>query len=316
MEGTRPDSTAEPLATVSTPLAIRRGTPRDAEACHRLLWESATDLGARRGTPLAGRADDWWRSSEPLHRYLANHAAEWWVAEDPKSRELIGYARSIERGGLVELTEFFVRPGQQSRGVGRALLERTFPVGWGEVRSIIATTDVRALARYYAADTVARFPMFTLAGEPNASEQNSRLTPLHAGGDHAAVATVGAIERAVLGFSRGDSEIRWLLEQRECYLYRREGIVVGFAFVGTAGAGPIAVLEPSQLPDMLLHVEARARALGLARLELEVPAPNVTAVQHLLGRGFRIDPWINLLMSSRPFGQFDRFVGFSPPIFL
>jgi GNAT superfamily N-acetyltransferase len=258
VESTRADSTTEPLTKAGTPLAIRPGTPGDAETCHRLLWESATDLGARRGTPLAGSVDDWWRSSEPLHRYLADHAAEWWVAEEPQSRELIGYARSIERGGLVELTEFFVRPGQQSRGVGRALLERTFPEGRGEVRSIIATTDVRALARYYAADTVARFPIFTLAHEPIATEQYSRLTPLPAEGDDAAVATVGAIERAVLGFSRTDTEIRWLLEQRECHLYRRDGIVVGFAFVGTAGAGPIAALEPSHLPDMLLHVEARA----------------------------------------------------------
>ena len=41
-----------------------------------------------------------------------------------------------------------------------------------------------------------------------------------------------------------------------------------------------------------------------------------TAVRHLLGRGYRIDPWINVLMSDRPFGQFDRFIGFSPPFFL
>jgi hypothetical protein len=40
------------------------------------------------------------------------------------------------------------------------------------------------------------------------------------------------------------------------------------------------------------------------------------AIRHLLGRGFHIDPWINVLMSNRPFGRFDRFIGFSPPIFL
>jgi hypothetical protein len=40
------------------------------------------------------------------------------------------------------------------------------------------------------------------------------------------------------------------------------------------------------------------------------------AIRHLLVRGFHIDPWINVLMSNRPFGRFDRFIGFSPPIFL
>lgn len=315
MGSIRPDGIGEASANGNSTVAIRRGTPDDAEACHRLLWESATDFGARRGTPLAGSADDWWRSSEPLHRYMASHAAEWWVAEAPQSNELIGFARSIRRGAMVELTEFFVRPSQQSRGVGRALLERTFPTGGSELRSIIATTDVRALARYYAVDTVARFPMFTMGAEPIPTEEQSSLTSVEAEND-SAVAVVAAIESAVLGFSRGDSDIAWLLEQRECHLYKSDGTVVGFAFVGPAGAGPIAALEPSHLPDMLLHVESRAVAVGLETLELEVPAVNDVAVNHLLGRGFRIDPWINLLMSNHPFGQFDRFIGFSPPIFL
>jgi len=35
-------------------------------------------------------------------------------------------------------------------------------------------------------------------------------------------------------------------------------------------------------------------------------------MRHLMTRGFRLDPWVNLLMTSRSFGQFDRFVAFSP----
>ena len=95
---------------------LRRGTPDDIEACHTLLWETVTDLGRRQATPLEGTADDWWQSGAPFQRFLAAHAAEWWVAEDIETGQLIGYARSIERGALFELTEFFVRPGHQSRG--------------------------------------------------------------------------------------------------------------------------------------------------------------------------------------------------------
>jgi hypothetical protein len=97
----------------------RRATPDDAIVCHELMWSSVTDLGRRQGTPLEGTAADWWRSSEPLIRLLAEEAAEWWVAELPSSGQLIGFARSIERDGLFELTEFFVRPSQQSRGIGQ-----------------------------------------------------------------------------------------------------------------------------------------------------------------------------------------------------
>ena len=118
------------------------------------------------------------------------------------------------------------------------------------------------------------------------------------------------------GYARSETELRWLLERREGYLYRRAGRSVGYAFVGREGAGPIAALEADELPAELRHVESRAHALGVSRLVLEVPGLNEVAVRHLGARGFRIDPWINLVMSSRPFGQFDRFIGFSPPIFL
>jgi hypothetical protein len=92
--------------------------------------------------------------------------------------------------------------------------------------------------------------------------------------------------------------------------------VIGFSFLGRDGAGPMAALEPSDQPAILLHVEALARTIGLERLELQVPAPNAIAIRHLMGRRYRFDSWINFLMSDRPFGQFDRFIPFGPPLFL
>ena len=295
---------------------LRRGTPDDTRACHDLLWASATDLGRRHGTELDGSSDDWWKGIESVHVFLAAHAAEWWVAEAPGHGELVGYARSIERGGLFELTELFVRPGLQSKGVGRQLIEHAFPIGRGDVRSIIATTDVRATARYYAAGTVARFPYFTLNGEPRRDADRDGVTADPIETDAGALATVTRIEREVLDFPRGTDELRWLAEARAGHLFTRNGEPIGYAFIQASGAGPIAALEPTDLPAILGHVEALAADAGTERLELEVPAVNEVAIRHLLGRGFHIDPWINLLMSNRPFGRFDRYIGFSPPIFL
>jgi GNAT superfamily N-acetyltransferase len=295
---------------------IRRGRAGDARPCLDLLWTSVTDLAARHGAPLEGSADDWWRGSEPIYRYLAANHAEWWIADDPGTTQMLGYARSIERGPLFELTEFFVRPGQQSRGVGRSLLDRAFPLGRGKVRVIIATGDPRALARYYASDTVAQFPILTLAAAPADGDSSDRLSAVVLEPGSKAIGSVVEIERAVLEFDRGAGEFDWLLSSREGHLYHRDGRAVGFAFVGKGGAGPVAALDPGDLPDMLRHLERRARAVGLERLELEVPSVNAVAVRHLLGRGFRIDPFGTNFMSSRPFGQFDRFIGFSPPLFL
>ena len=164
-------------------------------------------------------------------------------------------------------------PAQQARGVGRALLERAFPRGRGEVRSIIATTDVRVLARYYGADTAARFPLLTFGGAPSDARGSGRLEVAPLQEHAAALADVAAVERAVLGYGRGEAELRWLLEQREGYLYRRGGRSVGFAFVGHGGSGPIAALDADDLPEQLLHVEARAHALGVKSLSFQVPGP-------------------------------------------
>jgi GNAT superfamily N-acetyltransferase len=296
---------------------IRPATPDDMEACHDVMWMSVTDFGRRNGTPLEGTAADWWASAQRLQRFLATHAAEWWVAEEPGAGTIIGYGRSIERDGLLELTEFFVLPTKQSRGIGKALIERVFPAARGDIRSIIATTDGRALRRYYAAGTAARFPILTLVGSPAEAEVGGDLRPRHLRVDpETDLEKQRDIERSILGYSRGEDEVRWLLEDREAYLYVRADTAVGFAFVGKNGAGPIAALDPVDLPDILLHIEGRAASLGIERLELQVPSPNEIATRHLLSRGFRIDPWVNLLMSDRPFGRFDRHLGFGPPVFL
>jgi hypothetical protein len=190
-----------------------------------------------------------------------------------------------------------------------------FPAGRGTVRSIVATPDVRAQARHYAAGTVARFPLFTLGGPPGDPEPMRGVMAEPIEGERA-IEAQRAIERTVLGHRRSDDEVRWLLGQRQGHLYRRADRVIGFSFLGRDGSGPMAVLEPSDLPAILLHVEGLARTIGLERLELQVPGLNAIAIRHLMARGYRFDSWINFLMSDRPFGQFDRFIPFSPPLFL
>jgi GNAT superfamily N-acetyltransferase len=300
--------------TAPTAFRLRRATPDDSRRAFDVFLPSAQDLTRRLNVTWEVEAEALWEGMRYLWDRLAAHHAEWWIAEDAATGEAIGYARSVERGGLLELTEFFVRPGHQAAGVGAALLERAFPAARGEVRAIIATTDTRAQARYYRAGTAARFPIVSLEGEPHVEELAD---------DGIVIAQLGAdddleplrrIERAVVEFDRGD-ELRWLLDHREGYLYRRGGEPIGFAFVGRA-SGPIAALEPEDQVPILRHVESRAAALGVGPLSLEVPMPNEVAVRHLLSRGFRIDPFYTFLMSSRPFGRFDRFIGFSPPFIL
>lgn len=295
-------------------LAYRRGTPDDNRACFDVFLASIRDLTVRQGTPWDPDAEELWPKLQPMYDHLAGHAAEWWVAQDPGTGEISGYARSIERGGLFELSEFFVHPARQSAGVGRGLLERAFPLGRGQVRAIIATTDVRALRRYHAAGTFARFPICALEGKPAADAPlDPRLEVVEAGPDD--VPALRRIEQSVLEFDRGD-EFAWLLADRRGYLYRRDGGDVGYAFAGERGIGPIAALEPADQAGILSHVEAVASRLARKEIGFEVPMVNEVAMTHLLARGFRLDTFFTFFLSSRPFGQFDRFIGMAPPFVL
>jgi ribosomal protein S18 acetylase RimI-like enzyme len=73
-----------------------------------------------------------------------------WVAVD--GGVVVGMAEAIRRGGFWGLSMLFVSPDRQSRGVGRALLERAMGCGRGaKVRMIVSSSDPRALRRYWAA---------------------------------------------------------------------------------------------------------------------------------------------------------------------
>jgi GNAT superfamily N-acetyltransferase len=293
-------------------ITLRRGGPDDTRPAFDLSIAAMSDLFARQGVEWGLDPDAFWKDLEPFLVHLAETAAQWWVAIDESDGSLVGYARSVERGGLFELSELFVRPGHQSAGLGRQLIERAFPAGRGVVRLIIATTDVRALKRYYGAGTVVRFPIASLGGEPQPGDAGE-LEVVAATLDD--VAALAAIEQAVVEYPR-DADYPWLIEHREGYLYRRDSRAVGFAFVSHAGAGPIAALDPAEQVAILRHVEGRAHALGMESVSFEVPMVNEVGMCHLLGRGFRIEPPLMMLMSSVPFGAFDRFILFGPPIVL
>lgn len=300
---------------MSEHVTFRRGTPSDSRAAHDLFLASASDLARRLGTPWDPDPEEIWPRMRPLYERLATHAAEWWLAEAVEDGELVGYARSVERGGLFELSEFFVRPGRQSAGVGRELLSRAFPPGRGEVRAIVATFDVRAQARYYKAGTVARFPIAGLSGtaRPDAAAGlEVAVEPM----SEANLDEVMALERAVLEYPRDREEWRWILSQREGWVFRRDGETIGYGCVGAVGSGPVAALHPDDQVPILLQLESRAAALGRESLAVEVPMINAVAMRHLLARGYQIDQFLSFLMASRPFGRFDRFLGFSPPFVL
>jgi len=297
----------------------RSGTPDDSRRVFEVFIESVADLDRRQGTDV--EADDFWAKPEavpaiwerrkPLFDYLED-AAHFWLAE--RDGEVIGYARSTVEDGLLELTEFFVRPGRQSAGVGAELLRRAFPQDGARRRVIIATTDVRAQARYLKSGVAPRFTVMYFTCKPEAIEVASDLVIEPVADREKFMHAAGRIDKAVLDYRR-DSVHEFVLSDRLAFQCRRGDRIVGYAYTGK-GTGPIAVEQADDMPAVLAHLERLAAERGDQEFGMQVPTINHVAVEHLFGRGCRLDPFVILFMADRPFGKFENYILSSPPFFM
>ena len=291
--------------TTAGPPTFRRRLATDTPEVWRLFRHSLVDYLRRTGQ-VDATAD--WTSPAAVEEnrllrtawieHLAATAAEDWVAEGPDGR-IIGWAQSIERDGMLELTMFFVDPEVQSKGVGRGLLERAFPLGRGHTRTICATQDPRAVALYLRFGVAFAASTIDFLGRPSASAivtdlAIERVEP----GSAAAEASIMEIERAILGHGRRE-DIRFLLGDRPAWIARRGDRVVGMAF-GIAGdsCGPIAALDPADLPALMAAVENDAAAREVAELGFSVPMANSTAIAYALARGFKVDTWFGFILEQ------------------
>jgi ribosomal protein S18 acetylase RimI-like enzyme len=298
-------------------LSFRPGTPGDSYAVFRIFEETLADLNSRLGSNVSTSASNplalarMWEERRSLYDHLARTAERFWLAE--RQGRVIGFARSILRDGVRELTELFVRPGQQSAGVGRELLVRAFPAEGAAYRSIIASPDSRAQALYLKAGLYPRFPVYYFGRMPQRVRVNTDLEFEPVRASREVLQTLGSLDELLLGYRR-DVDHTWLLGNRQGYLYYRRGQPAGYGYVGQR-SGPFALLEAGDFPAVLAHAECQAAIRG-GQFGLEVPTVNQAAVEYLLGRGYRLDSFVAVFMSDRPFGSFESYILTSPPFFV
>ncbi|MFY0405588.1 GNAT family N-acetyltransferase [Solicola sp. PLA-1-18] len=136
-------------------MQIRPMRTSDVDAAEQVSAAAMLQVGERTRRavdPPATRRAEWWQGQ---WRRRAEHLVEHdgpgcWVAEDDDG--LAGLAVSMRRDTLWGLASFFVRPGTQGGGVGKALLDAALTHSVGCTRGMIcATSDAGALRRYHQA---------------------------------------------------------------------------------------------------------------------------------------------------------------------
>ena len=298
------------------PLTYRKGTIEDSYSVFQVFTKSIMDLSERMNVMAITGGNDpevlksLWERRKSMFEYLAKDCAQFWVAEE--ENEIIAYARSIEHDGLLELTEFFVLPNQQSAGVGRELLSRAFPYGKERYRTIVATLDERALYRYMNAGVYARFPIkyFYRHAEKVDIATDLDIEPMK---QEIHIEQMNRIDQQILGHVR-ESIHHWLITDRPGFIYKRRGEIVGYGYARNNG-GPFALLDENDFPAVLAHAESSAAENG-TDFGVETPMINRAALRYFLERKYRMDSFTVLFMSDEPFGRFENYLCFSPIFFM
>ena len=299
-------------------ITYRPGTESDSYTVFHIFEQSVADLTKRLGSNIPTSIVNpealvrMWQERQSLYRHLAHTAEQFWVAE--RGGQPIGFSRSIVRSDLHELTELFVLPNQQSSGVGRELISRTFPKNGHAHRSIIATSDTRAQALYLKVGVYPRFPIYYFGRKPEIVSMPSDIVykPIESSSEN--LELLGELDETLLGHRR-DLDHSWLLSNRSGHLYHRKGQPVGYGYLGYRN-GPFALLDPNDFPAVLAHAESLAAQNGREKFGLEVPAINEAAVNHLLSRKFKMDKFVTFMMTDKPFGKFENYILTNPPFFM
>ena len=291
-------------------LKYRKFKPEDRTPVYRMFRESLWDYLLQNGLASPedeNDIDEYFRQQQNLYVHLEQTASEDWVAVTGKG-DLVGWARSIERDNHLQLTHFFVDPDAQGGGVGRELLDRAFPLDRCDQRSIIATTNTRALSLYLRQDVSFQGMAFSFYGEPNMREFDSDLDIEQVDASPRTLENIVDIDSQVLGYRR-PIDLEFFMNQQPAFLFRSAGRLVAYAF-GCDGysAGPAASLEPEHLPVLLHQIERSACQSGMDSLWLTVPAAARQAVTWALSSGYKIDPFYEVLLARQPSMNLDRFI--------
>jgi len=179
----------------------------------------------------------------------------------------------------------------------------------------VATLELRALGRYLQTGLSARCLVLYVAAAPRASGVSTDLDAAPIDGSEVGLEALDGIDGQVLGHTRRvDHE--WLIAGgREGFLFRRGRDVVAYGYVGDR-SGPVAALDGADTPAVLGFLESRAAARQQKELGFWMPSVNREATAYLLGRGFRIDPFVATFFSDDPAIGLDRYLITSPPFFL
>jgi len=295
-------------------ITYRPATPDDLEEGERVCFQAGNELRMRYG----GRAAPAPPSTAFPKFCLAENQAELWVAEEGST--IVGFGFSWMSGSFWFLSQLFVRPETQAKGIGQALLSRTLQQAernGADNRALITFAfNIASTGLYLNNGLYPREPLFRMAAPAAAVAQ----TLTHAGYDATPIAPwpksrdwLGGIDEEVLGLRR-DLHHRFLLGGGAARAIRieRAGRPAGYAYMSGRGhVGPLTIAADADAKAVVATALRSALEGAPERVSMVVPGRADAVIGMVAALGFRIEePYV--LMSARPFGNWSNYLPSNP----
>jgi len=300
-------------------IIYRLAKPGDISAAAQVYSTAVNDLYERHG--LADQVVQLIRPNLYYAFCLQEEPYGFWVAEN--ETEIVGMAISWLRGSFWFLGCLFIVPTSQKGGIGRNLLDKTLELG-SQInvtnRALITFPFNRvSTALYMRYGMYPREPIYRMVGDGTAARSAhketesfnyEKLPP-----DAASIRQVCSIDEPVLGIPL-ESHHKYFLNAHgsTCYLFWREKNPEGYAYVWSNGhVGPLAVVSSNSFRGVMNTALGLAAIQGTPQVSVMIPGSNDQAVAVALDHKLRIAiPF--LLMSSHPFGNWDKYLFYSPAL--
>lgn len=290
----------------------------EVESVSPVFVAAYNDLLLRRGEePYVDLNDEqalaasWEKDRRSIFEHMTETGSASWLAEDDE--RVLAYARSLVRDGVAQLTDFFIVPHLQKKGVGKKLLEKTFESLDVEHKTIISTSNGAAMTLYLRSGVYPQGTIVEFYRRPEPVEFETDLDIERISLAPATLADLNRLDQDVLGYKR-EVDHRWLLGDRQGYLYLRRGKPVGYGYVGR-WCGPFALDEPRDFPAILAHAETEMAKTGHDMI-LMVPLQNREAVDHVLRGGFHMrSSFIMFYMADTLHPRLDHYLFTMPGFF-
>jgi ribosomal protein S18 acetylase RimI-like enzyme len=289
---------------------IRPARAEELQAAEELVACSINDLAERHGFGRIATP----RPPEFQLFSLQDDPDGLWVAE--ADGELAGFGLSWVCGDLWFLAELFVSPAHQRRGIGDALLRRTFEhaekTGAGNRALITFAFNTVSQGLYIRHGLFPRLPiyLFQVAREACRLEPELRYTDI---GPETDLETLAQVDRSTLGISR-EKHHRFMRGQGAMRgILLHSGLdCVGYAYVSANGPiGPLAVAQPDMMGPAFRTALALAATTGAPQISAFVPGIATEAISAAVAQGMRITlPAV--LVSAKDFGDWTRYLPRNP----